>query len=173
MKNVKSKVQMKHLQARGAFGNCMRSWDSLDAAVAGGYLGPYYLRGNETMCVRKAFEVDLATARKLTRAGDRIYEAPPNEWRVFQGEVMRGVDGLYLYASTAQMPLRTALTEHGVIRKGLEALCDMRRLLCPSSLDEILDLLDDYDGHIVEFTEFDRPIGTHHRRLIVWEVRDY
>lgn len=170
---VKSKRQMKRLQARGAFGNCVRQWDSLDDAVADGYRGPFYLRGNETMCSRKAFEVDLKTARSLVRPTDTIYEAPPNEWRVVQGEIMRGVDGLYWHASTAQMPLRTALIEYGVIRTGLDALCDLRRLLCPSSVDEVFDLLDDYDGHIVEFTEFDRPIGTHHRHLLVWEVRDY
>lgn len=171
---IRHKKQMKRMLAEGRFGNAMIQWATLREMQDSGYRGNVYVRTNVAMDGLKAFEVP---AEKVPQLGVdfstcHFYEAPPNDWRVIQGDVQRSASGLYLFYSTMKAPLRTAQTEEPQHAYGLTAEMLLREKLTPQSYDHLLGLTDKYDG-VVEFTEFCRPIGTDQRNLIVWEVRSY
>ena len=43
----------------------------------------------------------------------------------------------------------------------------------PSSLDDIIGLVDDYPEHVVEFSTFSVNVGLLQRPTVIWEVRRY
>lgn len=94
-------------------------------------------------------------------------EAPPNN-RCIQGELSKIYGEYNLFYSRLKKPLRSALNENGVEVKGLEAKCIIQREVTDS--EHLLELC---NLGTVEFTEFLSPLGTLHRRLVIWEVRNY
>jgi hypothetical protein len=101
-------------------------------------------------------------------------ECPPEESRTIQGELCRGPWGHYFYYTFAAGPMRWALEEAGRHAWGLEVLMLLRANVDPSSLDDIMELLDEYPDHVVEFTSFTVPVGRiPGRQTLIWEVRKY
>jgi hypothetical protein len=56
---------------------------------------------------------------------------------------------------------------------GLRAKMLLERYLDPSSLECVEDLLNEWPDHVIEFTAFDRTLGTLRRNTVIWEVRLY
>jgi hypothetical protein len=67
--------------------------------------------------------------------------------------------------------MRLALAEETLHATGLKAKIILESLLDPTSYDAIIDLLEKYDGHVIEFSCWERKVGI--RRTMIWEVRDY
>lgn len=69
---------------------------------------------------------------------------------------------------------RKLFPAEGKMAYGTTAKMMLKRHLNDNSYDDMMILLDEYDGHVVEFSVLDRCFGTvPHRNAIVWEVRDY
>lgn len=98
----------------------------------------------------------------------------PTERTTFQGEVRRSERGLDLTYSTVAKPMRQSLLEGSKSACGLIAQELLRYYMDPSSYDWLGDLLDLYDGSVVEFSCYSCNWGTiPNRNVVVWEVRNY
>lgn len=174
MNDVLNKVSMIRRLAAGEFGNTLRSWPSMQALEASDYRGFVYIRPRRISSTRKPYEIPFHKLYdQQLEEGDTFYEAPPNETRVLQGELMESERGLYLHFSTSKLPLRPALMIAGDHAAGVRSLVILRSMTQVASFDRLMDLLARYPGHVIEFTEFRERIGTEHEHLVVWEVRKY
>jgi hypothetical protein len=92
---------------------------------------------------------------------------------IFQGEIAHG-EWLYdLTYSLVNAPMREALKQQTLYAQGLKAKLLMEHYLDPGDLDWLLELLEIYDGHVIEFSHFAVPCGTLNRRMVIWECRAY
>jgi hypothetical protein len=66
------------------------------------------------------------------------------------------------------------LMRHPTLYEGVAARGLLRRHLNPNSHDDLMELLEIYPDHVIEFSAMDRCYGTlPHRNAITWEVRAY
>lgn len=178
---ITNKNQMYRLLLDGTFGNHARAWESLDALAASGYRGHVSLRSKETSNPVRLYHVpydDLATTVAAlppdqTKPGLIFSESPPDAERTLQGEVMRNESGLKLTYSFAPHPMRIAFEKQILSATGLVAGLLLRKHLDPCDYEWIETLLDDWPGHVVEFSGFLVKVGTLQRRCLIWEVRNY
>lgn len=184
---------------RGAFGNHLRQWDTLTELLDSGFDGRLMLRFRKPDGpVKKDLTMDQAVeaTRRFVSSGkwryEEIYynEVLENQdvLVAIQGELMRdpgqywpwggGGFGLCMFYSTAPIRMREALRDTDNVKHAwrLEAQLLLQKHLDPSSYDLIMELLDLYPDHIIEFTCCKRPVGSmanRGRNTIVWEVRKY
>lgn len=64
--------------------------------------------------------------------------------------------------------------KHAKRATGLRAQMILKELLWPSSYDDLMDLIDLFPEHVIEFGAHTRAVGVlPHRNTVVWEVRAY
>ena len=179
---ITSKQQAYALYEAGLFGNKLRTWPSLDAylkdpspglvclryagAQAGGFTG-YYLT---------PVDVEATLADWKNRGCDfsrvKINEAAPDHRLTIQGEFCEDeATGYSLFYSTEKLPMRKAM-QVGRSLRGPSAKLILRQYLSPSSYEDMMVLLDQYPGHVIEFSSYEVNLGTiPGRNTLVWEVR--
>ena len=178
---IRSKTQFTREYAEGRFGNRSPTWldpylfqheaprSSLyhlrNGAVAGG-VTYYKQRQEEAFCrwTKQPRPEDWYCSMQVPYAVEQSL--------ILQGEVFRDTFGLRLFYSTVRKPMRTALAEYSRDVSGILASLLIREAMDPSSYDDLQTLLDEYDGHVVEFSSYERMWGTiPNRNTIFWEVR--
>lgn len=177
---IDTKAKMYRELARGAFGNHMRSWERIQEIEACGYRGLVTIRSRDiSNPLRKYYNRvedlrDVLAQHKVTEADVAFQEVPPDE-RDIQGEVMHRFNdcGLALYWTNVHGAMRTALERWSANANGLEAKLRLQQYLDPADYDWLMELLDVYPGHVIEFSNHVRRTGTLHRRMVVWEIRKY
>jgi hypothetical protein len=97
---------------------------------------------------------------------------------LLQGEVYQyepAKNGLHLYYTTVPKPMRNALKEWSHQTSGLHAVSLLRQALCPNSYEWLMELLDLYPYHVVEFSAYGKKWGTLYPNFncVYWEVRRY
>ena len=98
----------------------------------------------------------------------------PTDHTLIQGEVMRSEYGLSLYYSTVRQPMRIALALQSRQVFGIMANVLLQHYMCPNSWEWLNHLLDEYQGHVVEFTTLDLQWGSvKGYNTLFWEVRLY
>ncbi|MCK9569389.1 hypothetical protein M0R72_10665 [Candidatus Pacearchaeota archaeon] len=98
----------------------------------------------------------------------------PTELTLIQGEVMRSPWGLYLYYSQVAKPMREALAERAQSVSGLTAMMLLKRYMCQRSYEWLEYLLEEYDGHVIEFSSYGKCWGTlPGMNTVWWEIRKY
>jgi hypothetical protein len=98
----------------------------------------------------------------------------PKVKQIFQGELTRNQYGLYLYASEYPDVMRVALEKAGREYTNLAAKFMLEKYVDASSYDWLMELLEEYPDHVIEFTVFDNDVGIiPHRNTVIWEVRYY
>lgn len=93
----------------------------------------------------------------------------------FRGEVYDGPRGIVLFgvAGRRELKWRPALRGYGREFTGSAARAILRAVLNGNSHDDLQILLEQYPGHVVEFTALDRNFGiVPGRNAVVWECRD-
>lgn len=165
---------------KSEFGNRTQNWNTYDEFRQSGYAGLVHIRNREAGA-KTWYNVPAADVfyelRQIIAHGesteDKLYFAAmaPTSATTFQGEVFRSETGLALYYSTIAKPMRDSLAEGGKQVYGLTAKLFLEYYLDPVDYDWIQELLDRYDGHIVEFSAYNKACGTLNRRTIIWEVR--
>lgn len=176
---IKSKPQMYEMLRQGKLGNTLRTWGTEEEYLASGFRGRASLRCAKPGITFRHGMTHEETVRqgRLCFEGckpeDFIYcEAAPDWECTFQGEVQRGLHGLDLFWSTRQSNHRVAM-QTAQQTHGLTALTLLRHYLDPQDYDDLMCLLDLYEGHVIEFSVFRVTLGQLSRRMIVWEVRSY
>lgn len=177
MTTMATKSEMyRHLYA-GRFGNYPRAWQSVAEIHASGYSGHVSIRSLETSNPVKLYHVPAAEipakvdALPLShrKAGLVFSESPDDSKRTIQGEW----DGFNLTHSYFQAPMRLAFERQLLHADGPQARWLLRHYLDAADYEWLDELLVDFPGHVVEFSGFKCRVGTHRRRMIVWEVRAY
>jgi hypothetical protein len=180
---ITSKSQYYELASRGIFGNKFRTWNTIEEYQNSGFTGPTRFRSKVPGSaffttappfygdvVRRAYEKLISRG---ARSGDLIFcEAAPEEFLTFQGELTRDWAGrLQLSWSTEPgITNREAMTR-ARRSSGLEGALMLGHYLDPGDHDDLMQMLDDYPDHVVEFSVYSKAAGILDRRMIVWEVR--
>jgi hypothetical protein len=160
------------------FGNRTNTWHDRVAFESGAnQMGSYHLR-NRVAAGATYYDQSYSAVRGLwLRMSDPqdwyCSEMAPTATTVLQGEVMQSNRGLYLLYSTLPMPMRPALATRSAEVYGIIATSLLRTTLDPGDYDWLMELLDTYEDHVVEFSHYRVHCGVLQRRMIVWEVRSY
>lgn len=188
---IDSKKKNYVLYEAGAYGNKFRTWDSVTAAydaAADGSLPPEIVmryKGSMGGAQYRGYGQAIPSESVTEYVSDWVEagadeslivfnEAAPDERLVIQGEVMRGLRGLELRYSRMKARMRTAMAEDSHRLTGALAGLTLRQAMTPASYYDITDLLDLYEGHVVEFSTYEMCLGDcRGRNTVVWEVRDY
>lgn len=176
---IESKDLMYALLNRGEFGNTFQNWEGWEAFYASGYTGLCSVRSKRTADPIRLYDVSWASVYLGIKRGKIpydcvFYEATPHKTRVIQGELMRDQIGrlCFLY-SKVRLPMRLAFSEQQIQSFGLQADHILRSNLDHGSYEDLMILLDKYEGAVIEFTTFRVPVGILQRRTVIWEVRHY
>ncbi|HEY3780911.1 MAG TPA: hypothetical protein VGL56_07505 [Fimbriimonadaceae bacterium] len=175
---------MYELYIRGRFGNSLAVWPDLDSYFTSPFSRNVVLRyKGKAGGAWVAYEVqrkDVADmAKKWVNEGAdpcliTLNESAPDDKLMVQGEVMRSTNYLSLRYSFFRGPMRVALAKSQEHAEGLKALAILEHYVDPSSLDDLWDLLDVFDGAVVEFSTWSIDVGVvPHRNTVIWEVRHY
>lgn len=177
---IKDKQQMyRHLQA-GRLGNTSRVFPDLAAVEAAGVnIGIRYNSGTggrrfdshvPAHEVRQRLEEWKRDGLDVNAA--QFSEMIPDEWIVFTGEAQRNELGLHLKYSFDKIHFRIAM-ENPRYASMLRAKALMDTYMSPAGREEIERIWERWPDAIVEFTTFDRPVGTLADPTIFWEGRNY
>jgi hypothetical protein len=181
---IKDKRDMYDRLARGELGNHIPQWMSLAEWRASGYVDPVGIRtmnsgamqGGGPFLPHVPHDSVVEVVKHVQKAGYSVNISPmfPDKQIVCCGEVCRTTEGVSLYWSPLRIPYRDALKMGGKQTYRVHALEILLHYLYPCSYDELMELLDEYPDHAVEFTTYDRCVGVMpHRNTIIWEVRAY
>lgn len=179
---INRKQKSVYLFKNNGFGNNLKQWYNLQDAL-NNECNNYALRYNGStgngFCIYDLTKDKLKNEyynllKKYTKEQIYISEMINNENIItLQGELYRSENGLYLtYSEKNINKMRIALKESKV-SIGLNAKMLLQKNLDCASYDCIMDLLDIYIDHIVEFTTCEKVFGSHKRNTIIWEVRKY
>ena len=169
----------------GLLGNTFRVWMSYDEYIQSGYKGLITLRylirdsgyfvpvveykdidGILVDLIKKGANLNLFTFGEIP-----IKE---KEYRLIQDELYYSDTGLVLEYTFNQGNLRHALQKNYIRAEGIKAKLLLEGLLDPNSYNDIFELLEKYDGAIIEFSTFAGYVGTlPNRNTIIWGVRNY
>ena len=188
---IKNKHQASKLFGQGSFGNYCKQWENAQDVIDSGYKGLLVLRtrgsggGGATI-----YDLTVDQAVRVVKNGycpsigvDRVpflhginyfNEQLNDDYKrvVIQGEICRLPVGLVFRYSTVNTKMKPAMQKYSREVWGTKALL-LLDLCCANGHECILDLLDEYPDHVIEFTVFNRACGVLGRRTIVWEVRSY
>jgi hypothetical protein len=121
-----------------------------------------------------SYGVPVQEAIKNYKTNIYFNETAPDHLLLLQGDLMITDKHYTLFYSQAKLPMRQALSLDGRHAFGLEALQLLKENLDPSSYEDIMELLDRYEDHIIEFSTFSRDLGDcKGRNTVIWEVRSY
>jgi hypothetical protein len=190
MPEINNKAAMYERYLRGDFGNRLRTWDNLKDYFESGYDKPVVLRYKvagskwQKYGLQTPADVSQQVADWITDddgydpALTTLNELGADDKLILQGEAYRSPMGLYLRYSTIPKPMRLALKEEELHAHGLVAKILLQQFMYPSSYEWLMHLLDEYDGHVVEFSTFSCPVGEsvvgpQDHNTVFWEVRNY
>lgn len=91
----------------------------------------------------------------------------------FQGEVMQSENYLDLYYTHHPDIMRKALVADPHYATGIKALTLLQFFMDSPSYDNLLRLLKEYDGAVIEFSVFPAVCGVLGYNTVFWEVRHY
>lgn len=193
---VKTKRNFANRYITGEFGNASPSWQTLGEFLNSSYADAYsrdliHIRnrvanGPTWYNVRADRVADTFHAICKTQPDvdpDSLYFSAmaPTECTILQGEVARCESytdpiaaHLTLYYSRQPLTMRAALAKDGRVAYGLEARGLIQWATCPRSYAWLMQLLDRYPDHVVEFSCYSKQWGTlAGYNTVFWEVRRY
>jgi hypothetical protein len=102
-----------------------------------------------------------------------VTSMPPTAKHILNGEIQRNEHGLDLIYGIKPVVMREAL-QTPLYVTGLKTKIVLEQYCNPKSYDMIMELLDNYPDHVIEFTVFDKDVGVMlGHNTIIWEVRKY
>lgn len=168
----------------GEFGNRSPTYDNLRHFVSSNPpSGLYHIRnriaGGPTFYDVPCEEVqerwdELTLEKDISPENLYISAMAPTAGTLIQGELMRGVGGLYLHYTNVRKPMRDALKEESHHATGLTVKILLETYLNVKSLEWMYALLDRYPDHVIEFSVYNQCWGTDPGfNTVFWEVRQY
>lgn len=182
-KPVQNKGDFVSRYQAGEFGNRALTWPDATQYLASHYMGLVHIRnrvaGGPTyynLSYQEAYpKWEQLVDSGIDPATLYISAMAPHHLNVIQGEVIRSHRHLDLYYTLEpDLPMRDALAKSAKQVYGVTARSILRTYLNQRSYDWMEYLLDQYPGHVVEFSVFGRCWGTvPGYNTVFWEVRKY
>lgn len=178
---ISSKSLNYELYNSGLYGNKLRTWDSVDEFKKSNYNGSVSLRYKGKLpgqfTYYNVIDVDEKLKEIISKGGRKenvvINESAPDEFLVIQGELIRNELGLHIFYSMLKGKMRDCM-KSAVSASGLTVKLLLQSHLTPSSYDDLMELLDKYPDHVIEFSTYSICLGDCvGRNTIIWEVRNY
>jgi hypothetical protein len=179
---LKSKVDSYVIYKEGGFGNKLRTWANYEEFSRSGFSGLVSLRYHEPASPYWRYNIPandvpdiIATLVKQGADFRKIVigEMAPDEYLLFQGELMRSVNYFDFCYSREQIPMREAL-KNPIHTSGIEVVRMLRDGMTGSSFEDLDALLDLYPDSIIELSVYSRDVGSiPDRNALIWEVRNY
>ena len=167
----------------GEFGNHAPTWNALEEYQNAGYKGMVHLRNRQASGTtiynvpdyRVKENWDAMLKAGILPSDIYISAMAPHEKNVIQGEVFQSTRHYTLfYSRQVGLPMRDALQKDGNQVHGIMVLTMLRECLDVRSMLWLEDLLQNYPGHVVEFSTFSEQWGTLPGfNTCFWEVRNY
>lgn len=184
---VKTKADFVTRFIAGEFGNRPPVWPSIKEYLASDYQGLVHLRSRHPADtsyydVPRYQVAELWSSLTLAyREADYYISAMiPKEVErtlLIQGEVCQTIGsnaGLALLYTTVALNMREALAERSTNIEGVRASIMLMYWLCPNSYEWLMELLNRYPQHVVEFSTYGRNTGVLPGfNTVFWEVRQY
>lgn len=181
---IRTKAEFLTLSREGLLGNTFRSWPTLEALATSGYRGWLTIRA---LSRDSRFLVPwvppgkvLRELRRLKQQGARVehlyfQEVPsPTVNRTLNAEAKRSVRNLCMkFGTDVQLSLREDLEQNGRHAFGAAAIAIIRTRAGDDGYESLGEIWDRYPDSVIEFSAYERPVGTLGQRTIVWEVRNY
>lgn len=171
---IKTKTKMYEYLKKGLLGNTAKIYNSLNEIPKNEILSMRYNQaGNISKCDPNMTK-DKLINRNIDLSEVTICQQPQQYANcLLNGEITKNHFGLDLRYKIGNMWMRPAM-KIADRATGLFAQKILDTYLTSSDYDCLMDLLDIYEGHIIEFTVFDNYVGTiPNRNTIIWEVRKY
>ena len=183
---IENKKQMSCLSEMGVFGGTTKTiigCHNIIHKIQPGLWMPRYLGAGGTDYPGYGSRMTYQNLIAVTRMWVSSYNANPSlvtagqviqdENLTIQGECMRTHEGLHVMYSTLKCPMREALRNERISVSGLSAKCLLETYMDHQSFDVLSNLLDEYDGAVVEFSCLTSIIPRVNRNTVFWEVRHY
>jgi len=171
---INTKLKMYRFLKKGLFGNTSKIYESLSEMPNNIPMSMRYNRpGNIKRCNPGITKKEIIK-NKINFNDITVCEQPELKGKcVLNAELMINHKGLNLRYKVGNMWMRPAM-KNPDRAIGLKAKFILEKYLNSSDYDTIMDLLNIYPDHIIEFTVFDHYVGTiPNRNTIIWEVRRY
>lgn len=175
---IRTKAAMYRLWRAGLLGNKPRTWANRDQLQASGYRGELTIRSVASAGGTTRYRVSYDEAIRLSFSwpcAHNFNESMPDEDLILQGEVMRSeTDWMILSFDTVANRKFNEARAHFTTYYGLWSKLTLQRYLWPASYDDIVEMLDLYPGHVIEFSAYSKAVGDcTHRNTVLWEIRSY
>ncbi len=184
MDAIRTKGDFYRLYEAGLLGNKPRTWGSVAEVLGSGYVGTVTIRCRvPSHHAVKRYRVpaaeladvvrDLGAGAGLSESDFAFNESLPDERLVMQGEVVRGEWGLTLSWSVERgLVMREAMlrARHS---EGAEAALLLRWAMDEASRENLEELFDKWDRHVVEFASYEIPVGVMGWNTVFFEARAY
>jgi len=177
-KDVRTKSDFLRRWQKGEFGNRLRVWENIneiDCPLVG---IRYKIQESKFMVygVARSDVAERVSAMVSQGASRELFyfgEAAPDEDLILQGELQQSVGHYDLCYSTVKDRMRVAM-KHQQYCSGLQVVHTLRNHCTEGSYHDLMQLLEDYPDHIVEFSVYRYCLGdTPGRNTLIWEVRKY
>lgn len=188
----KTKKENYELYHKGAYGNHLRFWASLNDLFNDVMEGTWKPSDPVALRTRNKPGVQLPKYCSVTYLSEImplvntwtteygisvedivINEIGEDRAIVFQGEVMRSTNYFDLHYSTCKLMMREALQYAPQHVSGLTALNLLKGHMDTPSFDNLERLFDLYPDAIIEFSVYAKPVGNLKLNTVFWEVRGY
>lgn len=187
-----TKKENYNLYLAGKYGNMLQTWDTLDDYLASGFTGNVVIRYKQADFNKKFGVYDLKPEevmphieKCIREGGSRdlftLNEAAKDSGLTIQGELRQSDRHWELFYTHSPLPMRLGLEAEPNHAYGHRALAVLRKYLDDIDFDYLMEQFDTYsDTHAwsarnmtVEFSVWAEPVGTWHRRMVIWECRVY
>ena len=167
---------------KGLFGNKLRTWYGLYDFNNSDYSGYVTLRysgdvGASNYTAYNVLKVNDKVNEFIKNGADPkliiINESAPDERLTIQGEITKDANGYNLFYSLQKGKMRDCL-QNGIQVFGLKAKLILQHYLFQNSFNDIMELIELYPEHIIEFSTYEMKLGDcKNRNTVIWEVRKY
>jgi hypothetical protein len=174
----RNKIDFYNRYMLGEFGNRPQAWGTWGELGVSNYSGRVTIRdmtpggpchyGVSVEALRWGTVPDGVELNKC-----KFNEAMPDEHLTIQGNVWHDGHLQLEYSCVAGIGHRQAV-RFPLCAQGLKAVSLLKQFMDPSSYDDLQEMLDTYEGAIVEFSTYGKSVGViPGRNTVFWEVRNY
>jgi len=178
---IENRQQYFDLWGRDALGNHLRIWKTVEE-IPGSISEVMVREVNPNGGGGLVKVTAVATLQKRRPAQRVVYnELAPDELATMQAYIRKLYGIVYLEAtltSREKLPTQPERMRQAMRRakrfEGLQALQIVRNHVSARDFEDIVEMLDAYPGHVLEFTAYACPVGwARHSNVICWELRGY
>lgn len=189
---ILSKSRMYDDLTQGRFGNTIPIFGSVEAWEAWSDWGRYDLWGircgvagaDKRMRLNVPRDEVATLYREWYPNGGGNISPMIDRWAVLRAEVFEndfghpfGLTMFYVPPGVKIDPVdpwRGSFRNYGKHAYGAAAVAIMKAYMWPGDYEDVRALLDEFPGHVVEFSACDRAVGKiPNRNCVIWEVRKY